>query len=60
MSLRVTPSESVMLRKISICASEIVWVLIMFVHNTASLQLGVVRPPCRCNMNIGGDLDEVE
>ena len=47
LSLRVTPSESVILRKISSWASDIIWGVLKFVQSTASLQLGVVRPPCR-------------
>ena len=46
MSTMATPSESVIVRKMANCASEMVWVAIKLVQSTASLHVGVVKPPC--------------
>ena len=45
MSTMATPSESVIVRKMANCASEMVWVAMKLVQSTASLQVGVVKPP---------------
>ena len=45
MSTMDTLSESVIVRKMASCASEIVCMDMKLVQSTASLQVGVVKPP---------------